>query len=73
MIGHIVEYVVVIGVLGLVVIQLVPYGRSDKNPPVISEPEWDIAATRDLVVRACFDCHSNETYWPWYSKIAPIS
>ncbi len=64
MIGHIVKYVVIIGVLGLVVIQLVPYGRSDKNPPVISEPEWDIAATRDLVVRACFDCHSNETYWP---------
>jgi hypothetical protein len=24
-------------------------------------------------VRACFDCHSNETQWPWYSGIAPIS
>ena len=24
-------------------------------------------------MRACFDCHSNETVWPWYSNIAPIS
>jgi hypothetical protein len=24
-------------------------------------------------VRACFDCHSNETVWPWYSKVAPVS
>ncbi len=26
-----------------------------------------------LAVRACFDCHSNETVWPWYSNVAPIS
>ncbi|HSJ27302.1 MAG TPA: heme-binding domain-containing protein [Acidimicrobiia bacterium] len=24
-------------------------------------------------MRACFDCHSNETVWPWYSTIAPMS
>ena len=23
--------------------------------------------------RACFDCHSNETTWPWYSNVAPVS
>ncbi|MFO0982325.1 MAG: heme-binding domain-containing protein [Planctomycetota bacterium] len=28
---------------------------------------------RELVVRACFDCHSNEVVWPWYAEIAPIS
>jgi hypothetical protein len=28
---------------------------------------------RALAVRACFDCHSNETVWPWYSNIAPAS
>jgi hypothetical protein len=28
---------------------------------------------RALAVRACFDCHSNETTWPWYSHIAPFS
>lgn len=37
------------------------------------EPTWPDAATRALVVRACFDCHSNEVKYPWYSNIAPTS
>ena len=40
-------------------LQLVPYGRDHSNPPVIQEPSWDQPATRQLAVRACFDCHSN--------------
>ena len=54
-------------------IQLVPYGRNHANPPVVREPAWDSPTTRDLAKKACFDCHSNETTWPWYSKIAPLS
>jgi hypothetical protein len=61
-----------VGVL-LVAIQLVPYGRATYNPPVVSEPAWDSAETRDLARRACFDCHSHETRWPWYARIAPVS
>jgi len=57
----------------LVLAQLVPYGRSHTNPPVLAEPAWDSPATRALAVRACFDCHSNETSWPWYTNIAPAS
>jgi hypothetical protein len=56
-----------------VLIQLVPYGRSHANPPVKKEPAWDSSQTRALAVRACFDCHSNESNWPWYSHIAPFS
>jgi mono/diheme cytochrome c family protein len=63
--------------LGLVllfgVIQLVPYGRSHSNPPLAAEPAWDSPATRDLAVRACFDCHSNATRWPAYASVAPAS
>jgi hypothetical protein len=63
--------------LGLVVvllaIQLVPYGRDHRNPPVRSEPAWDLSITRDLARQACFDCHSNETTWPAYASIAPVS
>ena len=29
--------------------------------------------TQALAKRACFDCHSNETVWPWYSYVAPVS
>ena len=62
------------GALGLfVLIQFVPYGRDHQNPDVVAEPSWDSPQTRDLAVRACFDCHSNETTWPWYSNIAPLS
>jgi mono/diheme cytochrome c family protein len=57
----------------LLAIQAVPYGRSHDNPPVVAEPQWDSSATRDLAVRACYDCHSNETVWPWYTSVAPIS
>jgi hypothetical protein len=61
------------GVGLLVLIQVVPYGRSHANPPVGQEPKWNSALTRELAVRACFDCHSNQTGWPWYSSVAPIS
>jgi hypothetical protein len=54
-------------------LQLVPYGRTHSNPPTIAEPAWDSPRTRELAVRACFDCHSNQTRWPWYSKVAPLS
>lgn len=66
---------IVIGVVValFVVIQLLPIGKDHTNPPVISEPNWDSPATRALVQRVCFDCHSNETVWPWYSNIAPVS
>jgi len=64
----------VIGLVALfVLIQIVPYGRNHINPPVVQEPAWDSPQTRDLAKRACFDCHSNETVWPWYSNIAPVS
>jgi hypothetical protein len=58
---------------GFVVIQLVPYGRVHDNPPVTVEPRWDSPRTRELAVRACFDCHSNETRWPRYASVAPLS
>jgi len=57
----------------MLVIQLVPYGRHHSNPASRVEPKWDKPATRALARRACFDCHSNETVWPWYSHVAPVS
>jgi len=60
---------VIIGLL--IVIQLIPVNRT--NPPITREVKWDAPETRALAKRACFDCHSNETIWPWYSYVAPIS
>lgn len=57
----------------LVLIQLIPFGRDHKNPPVTGKPQWDSPRTEELFNRACKDCHSNETVWPWYSNVAPVS
>ncbi len=64
----------VVGVIILALaIQFVPYGRDHTNLPVQTEPQWNSPETRALAQRACFDCHSNQTVWPWYSNIAPLS
>lgn len=61
------------GLAMFALIQLIPYGRNYTNPAVIAEPAWDNPQTREIAQRACFDCHSNETVWPWYSRVAPVS
>jgi hypothetical protein len=68
-------FLVALGVLvGLfALMQLIPYGRTHSNPRIIQEPPWDSPRTRALAVRACFNCHSNETTWPWYADLAPVS
>jgi hypothetical protein len=64
---------VVSGLVTFGVIQLVPYGRDHSNPPGSGEPEWASAETRDLMVEACYSCHSNEVDYPPDASIAPIS
>ncbi len=63
--------VVILAVVGVVAIQLIPVDRT--NPPVTREIAWNSPETRALAQRACFDCHSNETKWPFYAYIAPMS
>ena len=62
-----------LGILGLLLIQFIPFGHTRTNPPVISEPTWSSTQARADVKDHCFQCHSNETQWTWYSNIAPAS
>jgi hypothetical protein len=63
----------------LVILAAAQFIRPDRtNPPI--DPSRTIAAhagtSKDLVAvldRACSDCHSNATVWPWYTEIAPLS
>lgn len=57
-------------VLLLLVAQVIPVPRS--NPPVETEPEFP-AEVRVILEKACYDCHSHATTWPWYSRVAPMS
>lgn len=51
-------------------IQLIPVSMT--NPPTsqdLSAP----AAVGAVLHRGCYDCHSNQTRWPWYARVAPLS
>jgi hypothetical protein len=70
------KWVVVAGLLGAAALQLTNPPLT--NPPVLpghdmlatNPPPPDVAA---LFKSACYNCHSFETQWPWYSHIAPFS
>lgn len=70
------RYLILGAVLLLVAIQFVQPDRT--NPPAnpaasfaaVAKPAPEVAA---ILKRACGDCHSNETTWPWYSRVAPVS
>lgn len=60
----------IVVIIALVGIQFIP--NEQNNPPV----EYDLSApndVKDILRKACYDCHSNETNWAWYTKVAPLS
>ena len=65
--------ILILGGLALLFIQLIPFGHTRTNPPIVSEPNWSSPQARALAKEHCFQCHSNETHWTWYSNIAPGS
>jgi cytochrome c551/c552 len=65
--------IVAIFIIGALLIQLIPLSGRGNNPPVVQDVQWDSPQTANLARRACYDCHSNETVWPWYSYVAPVS
>lgn len=71
-----VKAVIVALTVFLVVIQIFQPRRT--NPPAV--PSKSLTAhvrvpedVHSALMRACGDCHSNQTRWPWYSQIAPLS
>lgn len=64
----------------VVVIQLVPQSVfPTSNPPVSQANTVESTAhaltpaVTAILERSCYDCHSNRTVWPWYSKVAPVA
>jgi hypothetical protein len=64
------RYGALLVIAAAVLAQLLPVERA--NPPVELEVPTSSEA-RTVLVRACFDCHSNQVVWPWYSRVAPVS
>jgi Haem-binding domain len=57
----------------LIAIQFVPYGWWHDNPPVVDGAPWPDPAAEAVARSSCYACHSNETDWPLYSYVAPMS
>jgi len=64
--------IAVAAVADFVAIQFVPVNRT--NPPVDAAQALNPPPAVMAVMRvSCYDCHSNETRWPWYAYVAPMS
>lgn len=62
--------------VGFGLIQFIPVDFS--NPPVQAEQDFLVVnqaseATAQTFRQSCYDCHSHQTQYPWYSKVAPVS
>lgn len=62
-----------VAVACVAILQALPFGHERSNPPVTAPVRWSSPRAEALARRACYDCHSNETRWPWYSRVAPAS
>ena len=69
---RVVKYVFLIGLAIFIIIQFVPVNR--ENPKVDSASTLQAPeSVHSVLKRSCYDCHSNETQWPIYSYVAPVS
>lgn len=62
--------IVLVLLVVLVVIQVIPAHRTNPSVTMDIPTSPDVKA---ILRKACYDCHSNETVYPWYSRIAPVS
>ena len=58
------------------ILQIIPSGMPE-NEPVEGEGLFELvnvpAETEALLRTSCYDCHSQEASFPWYSHVAPVS
>lgn len=68
--GRIVNIIFILALLALLGIQFIPVKKTN---PIITEDIPAPVEIKNILRNSCYNCHSNETRWPWYSNFAPIS
>jgi hypothetical protein len=71
-----VKSIILILVAGFVIIQFLPSKIPGNKPEDDKSITYDSTMTEQVLSQlrtSCFDCHSNQTNLPWYSKFAPVS
>lgn len=72
---NIIRKILIVLLVALVIIQFIPIDRSVTDPGdsvdfiYMTDPPNDVVVT---LMNACYDCHSYETRYPWYSNFAPV-
>jgi Haem-binding domain len=67
------------GIVLVIAFVVIQFFRPDRTNPPVDESKTIFArvtvpdSVRNLLQNSCADCHSNETRWPWYSNISPVS
>lgn len=57
----------------MVIFIVIQFVQVRKDNPPIQNPFSGPSEITNILRHSCYDCHSNETVWPWYSSIAPAS
>ena len=59
-------------IVAIILIQFIPINRD--NPSTENGAEIVLPVEVEQTIKnSCYDCHSNNTTWPWYSNVAPVS
>ncbi len=70
------KYLAIACLATIVIIQFVPVELPENNSDSsigISHTENAPDEIKLILSKSCYDCHSNQTIYPWYSKVAPVS
>lgn len=70
------KIVAILVVIGLIAIQFIRHDRT--TPPVVDADTMSVSMqvpsqVDAILKRSCSDCHSDQTVYPWYAQVAPVS
>jgi len=68
--GRIINIIFILVLLALLGIQFIPVNKTN---PIITQDIETPSDVKNILRTSCYNCHSNETKWPWYSNFAPVS
>ncbi len=63
----------VIGLILLLIFIVLQFFQINRNNPSVTQKMPAPDNVQSILEESCYDCHSNQTDWPWYSYVAPVS
>jgi hypothetical protein len=76
MFKKVIKIILVLALIALVVIQFIRPEKNNEGYKSVASFETETkpsATVASILMESCYDCHSNQTQYPWYSEVAPFS